>query len=83
MIRDSRPNALNKDVPSFLVYPDGSHSLGVISPAATRPEEDAGLISQQVQYRRFLTGAGAARSVSVLGVQSAAYFWAPNTMTPN
>jgi len=40
--RDSRPNALNKDVPSFLVYPDGSHSLGVISPAATRPEEDTG-----------------------------------------
>ena len=40
--RDSRPNALNKDVPSFLVYPDGSHSLGVISPAATRSEEDSG-----------------------------------------
>ena len=40
--RDSRPNALNKDVPSFLVYPDGSHSLGVISPAATRSEEESG-----------------------------------------
>ena len=40
--RDSRPNALNKDVPSFLLYPDGSHLLGVISPAANRAEEDAG-----------------------------------------
>jgi hypothetical protein len=48
MIRDSRANALNKDVPSFLVYPDGSHSLGVISPAATRPEEDTGLIFEIV-----------------------------------
>jgi hypothetical protein len=41
VLRDSRPNAYNKDVPSFLVYPDGSHSLGVISPAV-RADEDSG-----------------------------------------
>ena len=36
--RDNRP-AVNKDVPTFLVYPDGSHSLGVISPAGGRQDE--------------------------------------------
>uniref|UniRef100_A0A6T8J476 Uncharacterized protein n=1 Tax=Hemiselmis andersenii TaxID=464988 RepID=A0A6T8J476_HEMAN len=33
--RDGRPNAVNRDVPAFLVYPDGSHSLGVVSSPGT------------------------------------------------
>ena len=32
----------NRDVPSFLQYPDGSHSLGVISPLGERDEDEAG-----------------------------------------
>jgi len=37
----------HRDVPSFLQYPDGSHSLGVISPVGGRAEEEeAGAGSQ-------------------------------------
>ena len=36
-LRDNRANAINRDVPSFLLYPDGSHSLGVISAPANNP----------------------------------------------
>ena len=30
----------HRDVPSFLQYPDGSHSLGVITPVGAREEEE-------------------------------------------
>ena len=29
--RDGRHSSVNRDVPAFLSFPDGSHSLGVIS----------------------------------------------------
>eukprot|EP00961_Rhodomonas_salina_P059059 793342-Rhodomonas_salina.1 len=40
----SRQGGVNKDVPCFLVYPDGSHSLGMISPAAGQAADDPGAV---------------------------------------
>mmetsp|Transcript_10802 Transcript_10802/g.25893 ORF Transcript_10802/g.25893 Transcript_10802/m.25893 type:complete len:207 (+) Transcript_10802:130-750(+) len=57
--RQSRQGGVNKDVPCFLVYPDGSHSLGMISPAAGQAADDPAANQDQTMTGPFIVWADA------------------------